>query len=94
MTLAGVGFFAWLALIGLDAARFRWSRVPDWAQAFGAALLAGAMALFFLTFRANPFLSPAVRMQSDRGQSVVSAGRTGSCATRCTRRSLLCRLSG
>jgi hypothetical protein len=66
MTLAGVGFFAWLALIGLDAARFRWSRVPDWAQAFGAALLAGAMA----------------------------RGRTGSCATRCTRRSLLCRLSG
>ena len=74
MTLAGVGFFAWLALMGLDAARFRWSRVPDWAQAFGAALLIGAMALFFLTFRANPFLSPAVRVQSDRGQSVVSAG--------------------
>jgi protein-S-isoprenylcysteine O-methyltransferase Ste14 len=74
MTLAGVGFFAWLALIGLDAARFRWSRVPDWAQAFGAALLVGAMALFVLTFRANPFLSPAVRVQSDRGQSVVSAG--------------------
>ena len=52
--------------------------MPDWAQAFGAALLVGAMALFFLTFRANPFLSPAVRMQSDcgqsdRGQSVVSA---------------------
>ena len=74
MTLAGVGFFAWLALMGLDAARFRWSRVPDWARGFGAALLVGAMALFVLTFRANPFLSPAVRVQSDRGQSVVSAG--------------------
>jgi protein-S-isoprenylcysteine O-methyltransferase Ste14 len=30
--------------------------------------------LFFLVFRENAFLSPAVRIQSDRGQTVVSTG--------------------
>ena len=30
--------------------------------------------LFFLTFRENPYLSPAVRVQTDRGQTVVSTG--------------------
>jgi protein-S-isoprenylcysteine O-methyltransferase Ste14 len=74
MALAGVGFFAWLALMGLDAARWGWSHVPSGLRALGAALLVGAMALFYLTFRANAFLSPAVRVQADRGQTVVSTG--------------------
>jgi protein-S-isoprenylcysteine O-methyltransferase Ste14 len=74
MALAALAFFAWLALMGLDAARFRWSRVPAGLRALGAALLAGAMVLFFLTFRENTFLSPAVRVQADRGQTVVSTG--------------------
>jgi protein-S-isoprenylcysteine O-methyltransferase Ste14 len=74
MALAALAFFAWLALMGLDAARFRWSRVPAGLRALGAALFAGAMVLFFLTFRENTFLSPAVRVQADRGQTVVSTG--------------------
>jgi protein-S-isoprenylcysteine O-methyltransferase Ste14 len=74
MALAGVAFFAWLALMGIDAVRFRWSQVPGVLRAFGLALLVGAMALFFLTFRENAFLSPAVRVQADRGQTVVSTG--------------------
>ena len=74
MALAGVGFFAWLALMGLDAVRFRWSYMPAGLRALGLALLAGAMVLFFLTFRENSFLSPSVRVQSDRGQTVVTTG--------------------
>src|SRR5262245_48434622 len=39
LALTGLAFFAWLALMGLDAARFRWSAVPAWLQGVGALLL-------------------------------------------------------
>jgi protein-S-isoprenylcysteine O-methyltransferase Ste14 len=72
--LALVLFFAWLVLMALDAARFRWSAVPVWLQVVGAMALLGSFWLFFLTFRENPYLSPAVRIQIDRGHTVVSTG--------------------
>jgi len=71
---AGIVFFGWLALMALDAARFRWSQMPLPLQGSGAILLLASFALFFLTFRENAFLSPAVRIQRDRGQVVVSTG--------------------
>ena len=74
LAMAGLGFFAWLALMALDAGRFHWSRVPLWAQALGAVLLIGSFWLFYLTFRYNPYLSPAVRLQSERAHSVVDTG--------------------
>jgi protein-S-isoprenylcysteine O-methyltransferase Ste14 len=37
-------------------------------------LLVTSFALFFLTFRENAYLSPAVRVQRDRDQVVVSTG--------------------
>jgi protein-S-isoprenylcysteine O-methyltransferase Ste14 len=67
-------FLAWLVLMPLDAARFGWSHMPGWLQVAGALLLLGSFYLFFLVFRANAYLSPAVRIQSDRGQTVVSTG--------------------
>jgi protein-S-isoprenylcysteine O-methyltransferase Ste14 len=69
-----LAFFAWLALMALDAVRFRWSAVPMWLQGVGGVLLSGSFALFYLTFRANSFLSPAVRIQTERAQTVVSTG--------------------
>jgi protein-S-isoprenylcysteine O-methyltransferase Ste14 len=72
--LASVLFFTWLVLMALDAVRFRWSQVPVWLQVVGAMVLLGSFWLFFLTFRENPYLSPAVRLQTDRGQRVVSSG--------------------
>jgi len=69
-----VGFFAWLATMGLDAARFRWSHVSILLQSIGAVLLLISFYLFYLTFRENTFLSPAVRIQKERGQKVVSTG--------------------
>ncbi len=67
-------FLAWLVLMPLDAVRFRWSRMPGWLQVVGAVLLLGSFYLFFLTFRENPYLSPAVRIQTERGQTVISTG--------------------
>jgi protein-S-isoprenylcysteine O-methyltransferase Ste14 len=72
--LANVLFISWLLLMPLDAVRFGWSRVPAWLQVAGALILFGSFYLFFLTFRENNFLSPAVRLQTDRGQTVVSTG--------------------
>jgi len=69
------GFFlAWLVLMPLDAVRFRWSQMPGWLQVVGAVLLLCSFYLFFLTFRENPYLSPAVRVQTERGQTVISTG--------------------
>ena len=67
-------FLAWLVLMPLDAVRFRWSQMPGWLQAVGAVILLCSFYLFFLTYRENPYLSPAVRIQTERGQTVVSTG--------------------
>jgi protein-S-isoprenylcysteine O-methyltransferase Ste14 len=72
--LANVLFLAWLVVMPLDAVRFQWSHMPGWLQVLGALLLLGSFYLFFLTFRENTYLSPAVRLQSERGQRVVSTG--------------------
>ncbi len=72
--LANVFFFSWLVLMAFDAVRFRWSQVPVWLQVVGAILLLLSFYLFFLTFRENAFLSPAVRVQTERKQTVVSTG--------------------
>jgi protein-S-isoprenylcysteine O-methyltransferase Ste14 len=72
--LVNLLFFAWLVLMPLDAMRFHWSYVPPGLQVFGAGLLLWSFELFFLTFRENSFLSPAVRLQPERGQTVVSTG--------------------
>lgn len=65
---------AWLALMALDAVRFHWSHMPVAVQAAGLAVLLLSYALLFATFRANSFLSPVVRLQRDRGQTVVTTG--------------------
>lgn len=69
-----VFFFAWLVLMALDAVRFHWSQVPRWLQVAGAILLLISFYLFFVTFRENAFLSPVVRVQTERKQTVISTG--------------------
>ena len=72
--VANVIFLAWLIVMPLDAVRFRWSHMPGWLQVLGALLLLCSFYLFFLVFQENAYLSPAVRIQNDRGQTVVSTG--------------------
>ncbi len=67
-------FLAWLVLMPLDAVRFRWSQMPGWLRVVGAVILLCSFYLFFLTYRENPYLSPAVRIQTERGQTVISTG--------------------
>lgn len=67
-------YIAWLVVMPLDAVRFQWSHIPVWAQTVGGALLCVSLYLLFLTYRANSFLSPAVRIQRERGQTVITTG--------------------
>jgi protein-S-isoprenylcysteine O-methyltransferase Ste14 len=75
--VANVLFIAWLVAMPLDAVRFHWSRMPIVLQVAGALLLLGSFVLFFLTFRENAYLSPAVRVQTERGHTVISSGPYG-----------------
>jgi protein-S-isoprenylcysteine O-methyltransferase Ste14 len=72
------GFAAWIASMPLDAKRFGWTPyVPVSVKAIGAALLAASAFLFFRSFHDNTFLSPLVRVQSERRQRVVKTGVYG-----------------
>lgn len=74
MAVAGVAFVGWMALMALDARRFRWSHAPVWSQAAGALLIALCMILVWRTFRFNSFAAPQVRVQSERGHKVITGG--------------------
>lgn len=67
-------FVAWLILMPLDAVRFGWSEVPGWLQILGALGVVLSFYIMFLTFRENAYLALVVKVQQERGQSVVSTG--------------------
>jgi protein-S-isoprenylcysteine O-methyltransferase Ste14 len=67
----------WLVLIGATAVR--WAGVPVslmWRAGGGVLMLAGVV-LLDVTVRANAYLSPAVRVQHERGHAVVRHGPYG-----------------
>ena len=72
--VAVVIFLAWLVLMPMDAVRFHWSHIPLLVQAAGAAIFILSLWLLFLPFRENSYLSPAVRIQTERGHTVVTTG--------------------
>jgi protein-S-isoprenylcysteine O-methyltransferase Ste14 len=59
---------------GMDAARFRWLPMPPWTVAPGAALCVLSTAIICAALLANPFAETTVRLQSERGHRVISAG--------------------
>jgi len=68
---------SWL-VAGLDVGRFHWSDSVPVALRVGALLLyAGAVALQFWINRVNRFFSTVVRVQAERGHSVIDTGPYG-----------------
>jgi protein-S-isoprenylcysteine O-methyltransferase Ste14 len=62
-------------LAGLDHGRFHWTdTVPIWLQWTALAALAAGYALCLWAMRINRFFSSVIRIQSDRGQVVVTTG--------------------
>ena len=65
--------FGWLVLMGF-ARRFEWWPVAAWVQILGAAAIGVSIYVSVLTMRANSFAAPVVKIQRERGQSVVTSG--------------------
>jgi protein-S-isoprenylcysteine O-methyltransferase Ste14 len=76
LLLLGIGllWFAWLALMGVDAAAHGFAGLPFALRVLGVLLLVLGYALVAWTFSANSFASPAVRMQRDRAHRVIDTG--------------------
>jgi protein-S-isoprenylcysteine O-methyltransferase Ste14 len=74
MSFVAAAFFGWFVLMAFDAVRFRWSHVPPWVQVLGGLVFLVSFRLVHAAFRENSFLSPAVRIQADRAQTVVRTG--------------------
>ena len=76
--LITVIFVVWFFIMPLDAERFMWTvNFPIWLKVLGGILL---LISFFFSYRAytdNTFLSPLVRIQTERKQQVVSTGVYG-----------------
>jgi protein-S-isoprenylcysteine O-methyltransferase Ste14 len=74
LTAMSVVWCAWLVLMGLDAVRFSWSVMPLWLASLGSALVALSFWLVGRVFLENTFLAPVVKIQTERGQRVISSG--------------------
>ena len=75
LRLLNVVLLAHWIVAGLDRGRLHWTdNVPLWLQALGLLLVAAGYALVFWAMRVNRFFSSVVRIQSDRGQHVVTSG--------------------
>jgi protein-S-isoprenylcysteine O-methyltransferase Ste14 len=73
-----VGFGAWIVLMPLDARRFGWTPPPPVGlKVAGGALLVLSAFLLFRSFHDNTFLSPLVRIQTERKQRVITTGVYG-----------------
>jgi protein-S-isoprenylcysteine O-methyltransferase Ste14 len=64
----GMGFMA------ADAARWHWSMMPPSVQWAGCGLLLAAILFMYWTMRANTFAAPVVKIQKDRGHTVITTG--------------------
>lgn len=68
-------FLGHLIIAGLDAGRYGWSgTVPIAVPIAGLAGVGLSLALSIWSMRVNRFYSPVVRIQSERGHSVITSG--------------------
>ena len=67
-------FIHWI-IAGLDRGRFHWSdTVPIWLQAAAFVVTVAGWVLALWAMRVNRFFSSVARIQSDRGQHVITSG--------------------
>jgi protein-S-isoprenylcysteine O-methyltransferase Ste14 len=71
---SGALFVHWI-IAGLDRGRLHWTdTVPGWIEAIGLIAVAAGWGLCFWAMHVNRFFSSVVRIQTDRGQHVISRG--------------------
>lgn len=69
-----LSLFASWAIAGLDVGRFHWSNMPIIVQLIGIAGYIIGLGISIWATLINPFFSSAIRIQSERGQYVVTTG--------------------
>ena len=74
LTVLILMIFAALVVMALDAVRFGWSHVPPWVQAIGELILLLSLWIGFWTLRENSFAATVVKLQEERGQTVITTG--------------------
>ncbi len=75
LRLLNIVLLAHWIIAGLDRGRLHWTdNVPLWLQALALLLVAAGYVLVFWAMLVNRFFSSVVRIQSDRGQHVISTG--------------------
>ena len=73
-----IGFTTWIVIMPLDAKRFGWTTYFHlWLKIFGGIGLVFSFFFFLRSYTDNTFVSPLVRIQTDRKQQVVSSGVYG-----------------
>ena len=71
---SGVLLLHWI-IAGLDRGRLHWSdTVPLWLEVLGLIAVAASYTFAIWAMRVNRFFSSVIRIQSDRGQYVVTTG--------------------
>src|SRR5262249_17075583 len=76
--LIGVVFLAWIAIMPLDAKRYRGTtHVPMWLGIAGGIALLLSAYFIFRALADNFFASPLIRIQTERQHTVVSTGVYG-----------------
>jgi len=73
-----IGFISWIIIMPLDAHRYNWSSMNSlWLKICGGIALLLSFFFFLRSYIDNTFLSPLVRIQSDRKHQVISTGVYG-----------------
>jgi len=73
-----IGFIAWIVIMPLDAKRYGWTTdFPLWLKILGGIGLILSFFFFYRSYADNTFVSPLVRIQTERKQQVVSTGVYG-----------------
>jgi protein-S-isoprenylcysteine O-methyltransferase Ste14 len=73
-----IGFIAWIVIMPLDAKRYGWTvGFPLWIKVVGVIELLCSFFFFYRSYSDNTFVSPLVRIQTERKQQVVSTGVYG-----------------
>jgi protein-S-isoprenylcysteine O-methyltransferase Ste14 len=66
--------FGSMGFMAADAMRWRWSMMPPALQWAGCGLVLAAFLFISWTLRMNSFAAPVVKIQKDRGQTVITTG--------------------
>jgi protein-S-isoprenylcysteine O-methyltransferase Ste14 len=68
-------FMMWVAVIPLESKRLSWTtEFPSWLKIIGLVLLLLSSFFLYRAFADNTFLSPLIRIQTERKQQLVTTG--------------------